>query len=365
MAQNGPGYEKLAVHQLLSELSNGAAYNELDRLNAAREAADLQTAIAMLMGMLPESDGRQSFPSYSRRGRGRDDRRSDSGPSRSSSAPYRPQIGCPLHQSSSHNAVSRGTLECSGRNLPSGKAERAFQALKELQHKGKHLSPHMVTAEMKKAGSGEAPGSAGPASQQKKWYGLRPAVPETPTAEVLTLASARADGPQATTSMKRRRDEPPRSAANELPIVPAITADPASCAFAVSVGDLLGVAQIDTGSDINVISRGFMTRVGLKCTRDEHGIRARSFNGQYLKLDLKCDFAIRVGDYTRRISAFVADMHSVQIILGKPWIGEHHVVINLHDRSFTVRATGSEVTHEWYSYSAVATRKARESLEKI
>nr|KAJ3414523.1 hypothetical protein HK105_001742 [Polyrhizophydium stewartii] len=94
-------------------------------------------------------------------------------------------------------------------------------------------------------------------------------------------------------------------------------------------------------------------------------LTARSFNGQYLKLEWKCEIKICVSNYTRRILAFVSNMHSAQIILGKPWIGEHHVVINLQDRSFTVRAVSSDVIHEWFPYSVAATRSARKSFEKM
>ncbi|KAL2919557.1 hypothetical protein HK105_201205 [Polyrhizophydium stewartii] len=151
-----------------------------------------------------------------------------------------------------------------------------------------------------------------------RWY-VPMAPRQTPAvSEVLTVELAPAEAQQVSNPLKRGHADSVTASTNEPPPVPAMSGDPSCCAFSASVNGWLGVAQIDTGSDINVVSRAFARTAGLKAKRDERGVRARSFNGQYTKLEWTCEFTVRVGDYERRVVAFVSDMHSTQIILGKP-----------------------------------------------
>nr|KAJ3415287.1 hypothetical protein HK105_001547 [Polyrhizophydium stewartii] len=144
MAQDLPGFEKLAVQQLASELSRGATLIEQDRIKQAREAPNLEAAISLLTGLLTETDApERPFPSYSRRSGPKRERKHDPGSSSSGSAPHRSSKWCPLHQDSGHNAVEEGKLVCLGKNLPTETAVKAHASLSRLQAKGVPLRPRM------------------------------------------------------------------------------------------------------------------------------------------------------------------------------------------------------------------------------
>ena len=98
----------------------------------------------------------------------------------------------------------------------------------------------------------------------------------------------------------------------------------------VTVGDLRGVALIDTGSSINAISPAFACVAGLEAFPLEKPIGLQlGCVGSRSKINFGMNQEVQIGAESFKTYMDVVNLDHYDLVLGVPFLRDHHVVIHL------------------------------------